>query len=586
MQFNNFETAKPKSSGKVMIPTSEALSSIVLETLGHISKMVGATLGPGGRQVLIERQEMNTMPIVTKDGVTVCNSLGYTDPLRQLILESARNAAKSTASAAGDGTTTATILSYSIAAATAKIAGENPGCSPQMIVRAIQAMVPVIEAEINKYKILVDGKNYEQILLRVATLSANGEAELAKAVVEALDVVGEEGNLTIVEAHGSSHYEVERVNGYGFEKGYEEGLRNFTNLFINDKSGTMVTLNNPVVLLYDGHVNDFGQIFNACQAIGHVFEENGRPDRGVIVVAHAFSDAVIADLSMNWNHPSSTAKILPVLSFVTAASSGTDFLYDLQAYTGSPVFNPITRSLADIDAGALVKDNRVIYFEQGRFRSTVVAKEDSLTVDLRVGELKAQLAKAPSQYEAYNLNVRIGKLTSGVARLKIYGSSVAETREKKDRAEDAWMSIKSAISTGAVPGGGFILAKLSVFFREQKSDLLIAKLAYKILAEALKDPVLMIYTNYGVSEEDAQKQLTKIEASDKPFDILSGAWVEKYELLDSAAAVVEAIKNSISIATLLGTLGGIVAFPRDRAADANETRYAREYMAAVEEGSK
>jgi chaperonin GroEL len=276
------------------------------------------------------------------------------------VLETSRNAALSTASSAGDGTTTSVILSNSIANQTDKKTREFPRYSPQKIVRELQALIPFIEQSVNKYKINVDGDNYDQLLLKVATLSANGDEDLGKAILESLDTVGEEGNLTIVEATGSSRYEVERVNGYGIDKGYEESLKNFGPLFINDKSGSMVVLDSPVVLLFDGVVHDLIQIFDACSKIGQVFESKGIAGHGIVLVAHGFSDSVIGDLSVNWGHPGSLAKILPVLTAQNAVSnSATQSLYDLQAYTGSPVFNPMTKPLADIDADAMVGSNKV-----------------------------------------------------------------------------------------------------------------------------------------------------------------------------------------------------------------------------------
>src|SRR5271157_4238132 len=204
-----FQVSKPKSAAKIMVPPGKGLEDEVLETLAHMASEVGVTLGPGGKQVLIERPEMNMKPIITKDGVTVAKSLGYDSAIKQLILESARDAALRTASEAGDGTTTATILSSSIATSTAAVVRANSKLSPQKIVRELQALVPGIVEKIEQYKIKLDNKNYDSVLLRVATLSANGDVDLAKAVIEGFNMVGEEGNMTIVESNGESKYKVE-----------------------------------------------------------------------------------------------------------------------------------------------------------------------------------------------------------------------------------------------------------------------------------------------------------------------------------------------------------------------------------------
>lgn len=580
-----FQTNKPKSAAKVMVPSSQNLEDEVLKTLNHIAKMVGATLGPGGKQVLIERQEIGMKPIMTKDGVTVFKNLGYDSAVKQLILESARDAAIRTAAEAGDGTTTATILSSSIANSTANVVRSNNRISPQKIVREMQNLVPKISEKINSYKISINSDNYEEILLRVALLSANSDLDLAKKVIDAMDLVGEEGNMTIVEQQGPSRYEIERINGYTIDRGYEESCRNFSNGFINDKTGTMVTLDNPVFLLFDGVINDMMQVFDALTKLGNYFQQTNRHDRGVVLVAHGFSDSFIGDMHVNWNHPQSLVKVFPVISQQNAIkNSPTHFLYDLQAYTGSPVFNPIDRPIADIDEALLVNNNRVTKFEAGRFRSTVIAKEDPDAILIRVEELKLQKAKPESEYELKDLEVRIGKLTSGIARMVIYGPSAAETREKRDRAEDAWMAIRGAVKHGAVPGGGYVLVRVAAELLVEASKMSEGpkKYATSILGEALVEPVKVLYRNYGYNEEEITQQIFRIlNSDDTAFDLSEDKWVHKYDILDSVPAVIEAVRNSISIASLLGTMGGIVAFKRDHETDKEEEKFVRNFEASI-----
>lgn len=582
-----FQTNKPKSAAKVMVPSSQDLENEVLRTLAHIAQMVGATLGPGGKQVLIERQEIGMKPIMTKDGVTVFKNLGYESAVKQLILESARDAAVRTAAEAGDGTTTATILSSSIANATAAVVRANNRLSPQKIVREMQNLVSILSEKINSYKISIDSENYEQVLLRVAELSANSDSELAKKVLEAMDLVGEEGNMTIIEQQGPSKYEIERLNGYTIERGYEESCRNFANGFINDKTGTSVLLDNPVFLLFDGVINDMMQIFDALTKLGNHFRQTSRHDNGVVLVAHGFSDSVIGDLHVNWNHPHSLVKVFPVLSQQNAIkNSATQFLYDLQAYVGSPVFNPIDRPIVDLDEISIIENNRAIKFEGGRFRSTVIAKEDQEAISLRVEELKLQKQKPESEYELRDLEVRIGKLTSGIARMIIYGPSSAETREKRDRAEDAWMAIRGAVKYGAVPGGGYVLARLAADLIVDSNKMADGpkKYATSILGEALIEPVKVLYRNYGYNEYEINEQIFKIlNTNDKAFDLSEDKWVDKYDVLDSVPAVTEAIRNSISIASLLGTIGGIVAFKRDFDSDKAEENLIRNFEKAIGE---
>jgi chaperonin GroEL len=583
-----FQTGKPKSAAKLMIPSGEKLESKVLSTLSHIAQMVGATLGPGGKQVLIERPEIGMKPIITKDGVTVIKHLGYEEAAEQLILEAVRDAAIRTANEAGDGTTTATILSNAIAQHAAEVVRKNPKISPQKIVREMQALVPYIENKVKSYRINIDGDNYDSVLLKVAELSANGDKDLSASIMKGLDSVGEEGDMTIIESIGESRYLVERINGYTVERGYEESARNFANQFINDNSGTMVVMNNPVFILYDGIVNDFGQILEGAQKIAEFLRTKTQEIQYVVFVANGFSDSVLGDLSLNWNHERTKVKIYPMLTPEKAIQNWrTNFLYDLQAYTGTPVFNPLSRPFSDVDPESLLSSNRATRVEVSRYKSMIFATEDEAAIGIRVDELKLQKQNPESDYELNDLNVRIGKLTSGIVRLTISGPSAGETREKRDRADDAWMAIRGAIKHGAVPGGGYVLVRLASDLLAVSANMTVSptkRLAAQILSESLIVPTTVLYKNYGYNDEDISLQLIEIlKREDETFDISEQQWVDKHGLLDSVPAVLEAIRNSISIASLLGTIGGIVAFKRDRDSDKEEERLVRQFESAIGE---
>jgi chaperonin GroEL len=586
-----FTVNKPKSAGKIMVPSGTELTNVILETLDHMSQMAGRTLGPGGRQELLERSEINMKPIITKDGVTVVKSLGYDNSVRQLILEAARDAALRTATEAGDGTTTATVLSAAICRETMEIVKNNPKISPQRIVREMQKLVPSIMSQIDTCRIKVDGDNYQETLMKVATLSANGDVELSKKIIEGLDLVGEDGDMTIVEMAqgGESRYAIEKINGYTVQRGLEESCKNFAQGFINDRTGTMAVLEKPIFILYDGVINDFMQVFESLNVLYHAMNAAKRPKEhtSVVLVAHGFSDSALGDLHMNWNHQKSALKIFPLVTPELAIMNWrTNLLYDLQAYTGTPVFNPVDRPLTDMSPESLLESSRVKRFECSRFKAMIFADEDEEAIEIRVNELKEQRKNPESDYELNDLNVRIGKLTSGIVRFNIYGSSSGETREKRDRAEDAWMAIKGAIKHGAVPGGGYVLLRLAAKFTAQAPFAVppAAKYAMQILGEAFLEPVKLLYRNYGYNEESIDLHIGEMLLKDyMTYDILEEQFVPKENLLDSLPAVAEAIRNSISIASLLGTLGGIVAFKRDHDTDKEEERLVRQFEAAIGE---
>lgn len=582
-----FHTQKPKSAAKVMIPRSERLQNTVEETLAVISSMVGITLGPGGRQILIERPEMNMKPLITKDGVTVIKNLGFHDSVKQLLLESVRDAALRTASEAGDGTTTATILSNAIAREIALVAKNNPKVSPQMIVRQMHSLLPQVEKKLRGLSTQVAGKNYEEVLAKVADLSANGDSDLAAAVMEGFNLVGEEGNLTIIEEQGESRYKVTKIEGYPIEIGYEDTCKGLSPLFINDPSGTMVVAKNPIFVLFDGVITDTAQILESFNRLSDYLRLVKRHDREIVLVAHGFADSVVGDLQINWSHPESELRIMPLKVPPSITSNGgTAFLFDLQSYVGCPVFNPITKPLADLDPAKLVGMSRATKLECGRFRSTVEATADEFLLEARIAELKLQKAKPESDYELRELNVRIGKLTSGIAKLTVYGPTAGETREKRDRADDAWCAIRGAVKNGVLPGGGYALvqASASLVASAERDLVLTRKLAATAMGIALLEPVRCLYRNYGFKkEEDISEQISKLLTAGKTYNILTEQWVELSELPDSFPAVMEAIRNSLSIASLLGTLGGVVAFLRDSDADQNEQKLERSFMKAIGE---
>lgn len=580
-----FQTSKPKSAPKIMMPPSKELDAAVLATLERISEMAGATLGPGGRQVLLERPEMGMKPIMTKDGVTVVKNLGFRSAVQQLVLEAAREAAIRTASEAGDGTTTATILSASIAKQTAEAVRNNPRLSPQRIVREMQSLVPIIETFVKQHRVSLDD-DYEAILFSVAKLSANGDADLATKIIEALDLVGDEGNLTIVEKQEDSGITVERIKGYAIETGYEFSCRNLSNGFVNDRSGTMVMLDKPIIVMYDGVITDINQVLDFLNKVADNYVRNNQRRRGLVLICHGFAEPVIGDLHVNWNDLKSPIQIFPLVTPDKAIMNWrSQLLHDIAAYSGGSVFNPIDKPLADADVDAVVKASRITSFECGRFSTNLIADEDQSAIDMRVEELKEALKAPESEYETNDLNVRIGKLTSGIARMVISGPSAIETRERRDRAEDAWMAIKGTIKHGAVPGGGYVLVKLSgqlMVLADQLETGETGKLALNILANALLRPVEVLYSNYGYMKDEIEKQRIEMLRRDKvTYDILEQKWVPKDRLLDSAPAVIEAIRNSISIASLFGTIGGVIAFERDMDSDRAEEDYVRRFQAAI-----
>lgn len=586
--------AKVKSVAKHVEVQGPKLDQLVLRTMAKVAAVVGGTLGPGGRPVMIERQEFGLPPILTKDGVTVFGSLGDSDPVAQCLIEVSRDAAGRTATEAGDGTTTATILSESIVRLMKEYCAENRRVSPQYVVRQIErtfrdviepAIVGVKDEEGNVVKPglsrTVDLEKDQDLLLAVAEVSANGDTELAKAVMECFDYTGDQGNVTIVEVPGRSHYEVEHVQGFTIGMGYERSCAKLYPKFINDQGTQRCVLENPVFLLYNGKINEMHHLVPLME---QVLAAGANPEQfglqksfpnNVVVVATGFSENVIANFALNFSEVRGM-KIFPLVvpNDSPQSSAQLEFLRDLAGVTGAVILDQVSKplqkaELSDLGVGCSL-------FESNRYRSNVVGFSDEQALQLRVSEVEQQLKNPESELDQRLLQERLAKLSGGLARLKVFGSSNGETKEKRDRAEDAVCAVRGAIQHGCLPGGAWTLLKLC-----DKRIMPETPVNDHILREAFMAPILRLIENSGVVENSPEvaniiDPITLAIGEDRAlvYDFLELKHVDPYEggILDSTPAVLEALRNAISIASQIGTLGGCVVYKRDAELERTEAR--------------
>lgn len=567
------------------MPRGKALQDVILKTVKTASDLVGATLGPGGMSVVIERQETGLPPIVTKDGVTVYKALGFQDPVQQILMESAREASIRTAAEAGDGTTTATILSEAFVAKIAELTRANPAVSPQLITRKLQklfdsAMEPFLKTQ--SLPCSMD-KNRDR-LFNVARISANGDSDLATAVMKCFDLIGDEGNVTISEASGASEYIVEKIEGFPIAMGYEESCGIFFPEFINDPASQQCILQKPLWVLNHGVISDFNDVFQVAQNVALAASE-GKCSAAMVVVATGFSETVKAQCAASFKTPGAI-RIFPLLAPRTIQkTSQIDFLEDLSALTGAKVFNPLNAPLVAFETlQDFGMQEGPTSFEIGRFKASVIGFADELLVIDRADVIDKQLAgSATSELDRQLLKERKAKLTNGIARLIVRGSSNSEVKEKRDRAEDAVCAVRSAIKYGALRGGGLIWLDLCSHLGHQEfKDPLESKIVRAIVLPALCEPVKRLYVNAGYTEAAAEAQAREVASREQQFDLMTGAWLEKTDesLLDSYSAVRDALRNSISVANLLGTCGGAIVFGRDAELERREAIEANEYMKA------
>lgn len=572
---------KPKTAVKLSIPRSNPLlDSKILSSLAKTAEIVGGTLGPFGQSVLCEPQDVNHKMYATKDGVTVYKNLGYNDVIEQAILDAARDAIVRTAEEAGDGTTTSTILCYAITKYAREITKDRT-IPPQKLVRSISALVPTINSFVKDNRLVIDEDNWNEALYRVGYLSSNADSEIAKVIMDCHDLVGDDGNMIVSEAYGEpATYNVIKHDGFTIDRGYEVSCEKWHGEFVNDQVNSRVYYEKPYFLLYDGVLQDPNTIAYALQSLGALYQSDPEKfSNRAVILAHGFSENVLQYLAINARHGDFKCAPLKTPQEISL-NSATHYLHDVAAYTGALVFNAISRPLQQASEEDLIK-GKSDAFEMSRFRSSIIGEPDQFSVEVRVEELRRIAAQGESSYDRKFAATRISKLTCGIAKVTVVAPSQVEIREKKDRMEDAWCAVRAAAKHGALPGGSWTLVHLSKFLHEQglvESDAAKAA-ACRVLSAACLEPFRRLYENAGYNPEQIEAMLVSMHLRpEETFDLQNGNWVPKFDILDSAPAVSEALKNSISTSSLMGTLGGVVLFKRDGSADLQDALSQQAYL--------
>ena len=580
------EIAKAKTAAKVITFNHDRLKRVVLKTAGEASALVGSTLGPNGKVVLIERQE-ELGPYSSKDGITVFNSMAYADPTAQAVLEAARDSSSKTNVEAGDGTTTATILAESLIRIGFEYLEDNPRLSTQKIMRDLEsAFDNVISPFIKELSLKVTLDNKDDLLRKVAMISTNNDLQMTDAVMKSFDLVGDSGNVTIIESSGVSGFDVEKIEGFHISRGFEDSTGRFLDEFINDKPNYRTVLDKPKFILYNGKLTDVHPIIpimNKIAAASNVQQFGDKAfSSNIVIIAHDFSEAVTADLAINFK--TSTIKPVPLKTPMTyQANSQLHFLLDLAAFTGATVFDPLNRPLLKAELTDLGL-NSMKSFEYHRYKSMVIGTPDEALLLPRVEELQQQSKSSESSYDTEVLKERTALLTGGLARIKVYGSSESEIKEKRHRVEDAVCAVKGAIKEGVLPGCAKTLLLLSSRIRRDES---LSDAVKEIMGLALLEPFRRLLLNGGNNSDEIDKiyngmmwvqpsRFDRVKAffTGKPwapqspfntYDALTKKFGDgvKIGVIDSSSAVSYALKNSLSVAKMLMGLSGIVVFQRD-----------------------
>jgi chaperonin GroEL len=513
-----------------------------------LADAVKVTLGPKGRNVILDKKF--GAPTVTKDGVSVAKEIELKDPIENMGAQLVKEVASKTADAAGDGTTTATVLAQSIYAHGIKnvAAGANPMDLKRGIDKAVDAVVNHLKKQSKKIK---DSSEIAQI----ATISSNSDETIGKMIADAMDKVGKDGVITVEEAKGTET-EVKTVEGMQFDRGY------LSPYFVTNTEKMEVDLDQPYVLIYDKKISSMKELLP-------VLEQSAQTGKPLVIIAEEVEGEALATLVVN--------KIRGALRVAAVKAPGFGdrrkaMLEDIAVLTGGKVIseeqgfkleNATLDMLGRAEKINIDKDNTTIVNGAG------VKSE----IQGRVAQIKAQIETTTSDYDKEKLQERLAKLSGGVAILYVGAATEVEMKEKKDRVDDALHATRAAVQEGVVPGGGVAYVRaIEALKNPQDLGLLNEDQAtgVNIVRLALESPLRTIAENAG---QEGSVIVNKVRDGKKDFgyNALENKFENFFEagIIDPTKVTRLALENAASIAGLLLTTEAVVSeIPEDNPAPA------------------
>lgn len=518
---------------------SEEARQAVLRGVNRLADAVKVTLGPKGRNVVIEKKFGS--PVITKDGVTVAKEIDLKDKLENLGAQMVREVASKTSDVAGDGTTTATVLAQAIYREGAK--NVTAGANPMDLKRGIDVAVKKAVEAISNLAKPVEGK----AIAHVGTISANNDEEIGNIIAEAMDKVGKDGVITVEEAKGLETT-LEVVEGMQFDRGY------LSPYFVTDAERMECVYENAKVLLFEKKISSMKDLLPILEQVA----KQGKP---LLIVAEDVEGEALATLVVN--------KLRGTLQVVGVKAPGFGdrrkaMLEDIAILTGGKLISE--------DLG--IKLENVKWEDLGTARKITVTKDDTtIVVDDedpkkreaiagRVKQIRKQIEETTSDYDREKLQERLAKLVGGVAQIKVGAATETEMKEKKARVEDALHATKAAVEEGIVPGGGVALLRamdeVEKLLDQYEGDV---KTGIQIVVRALEEPTRQIIYNSGVDEAAVLVREVRNKSGNFGFN----AQTMKIEdlvasgVIDPAKVTKNALLNSASIAGLLLTTEALVS---------------------------
>ncbi len=508
----------------------------LLRGVDILADAVEVTLGPKGRNVVIEKSF--GAPRTTKDGVTVAKEIELADKFENMGAQMVREVASKTNDAAGDGTTTATVLARAIVREGSKAV--SAGMNPMDLKRGIEKAVEIVVADLKKRSKKV--KANEEIA-QVGTISANGDHEVGKMIAEAMAKVGNEGVITVEEAK-SLATELDVVEGMQFDRGY------ISPYFITNADKMVAELDEPHILIHEKKLTSLQPMLPILEAV----VQSGRP---LLIIAEEIEGEALATLVVNKLRGGLKVAAVKAPGFGDRRKA---MLEDIATVTGGQVIsedlgikleNVKLNMLGTAKKVRIDKDNTTIIDGAGK-------KAD---IQARVGQIKTQIEETTSDYDKEKLQERLAKLAGGVAVIRVGGATEVEVKEKKDRVDDALNATKAAVEEGIVPGGGVALLYATKALAGVTGENEDQTQGIAIVRKAIQSPIRQIVENAGVEASIVVGKLLEQKSNTFGYDAQSETYADMIDtgIVDPTKVVRVALQNASSVASLLITTEAMVA---------------------------
>jgi chaperonin GroEL len=508
----------------------------MLRGVDILADAVKVTLGPKGRNVVLEKSF--GAPRTTKDGVTVAKEIELADKFENMGAQMVREVASKTNDAAGDGTTTATVLAQAIVREGSKsvAAGMNPMDLKRGIETAVNAVVADLKRRSKKIK-----SNDE--IAQVGTISANGDTTVGKMIAEAMAKVGNEGVITVEEAK-SLETELEVVEGMQFDRGY------ISPYFITNADKMMAELEEPYILIHEKKLGSLQPMLPILESV----VQSGRP---LLIIAEEVEGEALATLVVNKLRGGLKVAAVKAPGFGDRRKA---MLEDIAIVTGGQVISE--------DLGIKLENVKVNML--GTAKKVRITKDDTTIIDgagkkpdiqARVGQIKQQIEETTSDYDKEKLQERLAKLAGGVAVIRVGGATEVEVKEKKDRVDDSLNATKAAVEEGILPGGGAALLYATKALQGLTGENEDQNAGIAIVRKAIQTPIRQIVENSGVEASIVVGKLLEQKSSTYGFDAQKEQYVDLVAagIVDPTKVVRIALQDAASVASLLITTEAMVA---------------------------